>query len=56
MAVYGFPVAVTFPVLEVAPSADHEVIKRGPSARELEDGELTALIVEVHEDSRSNSA
>ena len=40
-----------FRVLEVAPSTYYEAIKRQPSARAVEDQELTGLIVEVHEDS-----
>jgi len=52
LAVDGFPVAVTSRVLEVAPSTYYEAIRREPSAREVEDRELTGLIVEVHEDSR----
>lgn len=52
LAADGFPVAVTCRVLQVAPSTDYEAIKRDPSARELEDRDLTGLIVEVHEDSR----
>ena len=52
LAADGFPVAVTCRVLEVAPSTYYEAINREPSARELEDRELTGLIVEVHEDSR----
>jgi putative transposase len=52
LAAQGFPVAVTCRVLEVAPSTYYEAIKRQPSARTVEDQELTGLIVEVHEDSR----
>ena len=52
LAAQGFPVAVTCQVLEVAPSTYYEAIKRQPSARTVEDQELTGLIVEVHEDSR----
>ena len=52
LAADGFPVAVTCRVLEVAPSTYYEAIKRQPSARTVEDQELTGLIVEVHEDSR----
>ena len=52
LADQGFPVAVTRRVLEVAPSTHYEAIKRQPSARAVEDQELTGLIVEVHEDSR----
>jgi transposase InsO family protein len=52
LAAQGFPVAVTCRVLEVAPSTYYEAIKRQPSARAVEDQELTGLIVEVHEDSR----
>jgi len=52
LAADGFPVAVTCRVLEVAPSTYYEAIKREPSARASEDGQLTALILEVHADSR----
>ena len=47
-----FRVAVTCLVLEVAPSTYFEAIKRQPSARAVEDQELTGLIREVHQDSR----
>ena len=52
LAAEGFPVAVTCRVLQVAPSTYYEAIKRQPSAREVEDRDLTGLIVEVHDDSR----
>lgn len=52
LAADGFPVAVTCRVLQSAPSTYYEAIKRRPSAREIEDQNLTGLIVEVHEDSR----
>ena len=52
LAADGFPVAVTCRVLKVAPSTYYEAITREPSARELEDRDLTELIVEVHEGSR----
>jgi len=52
LAADGFPVAVTCRVLEDAPSTYYEAIKRQPSARAVEDQELTGLIVKVHEDSR----
>ncbi len=52
LAAEGFPVAVTCRVLQVAPSTYYEAIKREPSAREVEDRDLTGLIVEVHDDSR----
>lgn len=52
LAAEGFPIAVACRVLEVAPSTYYEAISREPSARALEDRELTGLIVEVHEDSR----
>lgn len=52
LAAEGFPVAVTCRVLQVAPSTYYEAIKRQPSAREIEDQNLTGLIVEVHHDSR----
>jgi hypothetical protein len=52
LAAEGFPVAVACRVLEVAPSTYYEAIGREPSARALEDRELTGLIVEVHEVSR----
>ena len=48
----GFLVAVTCRVLQVAPSTHCEAIKREPSAREVEDRDLTSLIVEDHDDSR----
>ena len=51
LAADGFPVAVTCRVLGVAPSTYYEAIKRQPSAREIEDQNLTGLIVVVHEDS-----
>lgn len=47
-----FPVAVTCRVLQVAPSKYYEAIKGKPSAWEIEDRDLTGLIVEVHQDSR----
>ena len=52
LAVQGFPLAVTCRVLEVALSTYYEAIKRQPSARAVEDQELTGLIREVHQDSR----
>ena len=52
LAAQGFPVAVTCWVLSVAPSTYYEAIKHAPSAREVEDRNLTGLIVEVHDDSR----
>jgi len=52
LAADGFPVAVTCWVLEIAPSTHYEAVKRAPSAREVQDQDLTGLIVEVHEDSR----
>jgi len=52
LAAQGFTMAVTCRVLEVAPSTYYEAIKRQPSARAVEDQELTGLIGEVHQDSR----
>lgn len=45
LAAEGFPVAVTCRVLQVAPSTYYEAIKREPAAREVEDRDLTGLIV-----------
>ncbi|MEX1210471.1 MAG: IS3 family transposase, partial [Candidatus Nanopelagicales bacterium] len=39
-------------VLGIAPSTYYEAVKRAPSAREVEDHDLTGLIREVHQDSR----
>ena len=55
LAAEGFPVAVTCRVLQVAPSTYYEAIKRQPSVRDIEDQNLTRLIVEVHHDSRGTS-
>lgn len=52
LAAEGFPRAVTCRVLEVTRSAHYEAMKRTPSTREIEDRDLTGLIVEVHHDSR----
>jgi transposase InsO family protein len=43
---------VTCRVLEVAPSTYYEAVKREPSAREVQDQDLTGLIAQVHQDSR----
>jgi len=52
LAADGFPVAVACRVLGIAPSTYYETVKRAPSAREVEDHDLTGLIREVHQDSR----
>ena len=52
LAADGFLVAVACRVLQVAPSTYYEAIKCEPSTREVEDRDLTGLIVEVRDYSR----
>jgi len=53
LADQGFRLAVIRRVLESAPLPYcYEAIKREPAAPEIEDYDLTGLIVEVHHDSR----
>ena len=52
LAADGYPVAVTCRVLKLSRSTYYEAVGRQPSARESADRELTALIVDVHADSR----
>jgi transposase InsO family protein len=53
LAADGFPVAVTCRVLGLPRSTFYDAVARPPSARAVEDARLTALILEVHTDSRS---
>ncbi len=53
LAADGFPFAVDCWDLGVAQSTYHEAVNREPSAREVEDQDLTGLTLEVHQDSRS---
>ena len=53
LAADRFHVAVTCPVLKVAPSNYYDAITREPFARGLEERDLTWPIVEVHDGSRS---
>lgn len=48
VAAREFPVVLTCRVLQFAPSTYCEAIKRQPSAREIEEQNLTSLIVEIY--------
>lgn len=52
LAADGIPVAVTCRVLGLPRSTFYDATTRAPSMRAVEDARLTALIVEVHADSR----
>ncbi len=54
LAADGIPVAVTCRVLNVARSTFYEAKTRPPSAREVADRQLTAMITDVHQMSRGS--